>query len=181
MNLPAVPRLLSLLLGLTFVVSYEINRERRRATSIRPQRSIATKRQANRVYEKWQFKVGSLADADTLRVVKNGRELQLKLCGIETPQQKSELALESRDYLESLVAKGDGTIFITPVTLDKYGNTVAELFVPIGDQKVVLLNSQMVSRGYAWHDKKHSSNCPSRRGLVIAERIAREKKLGVWK
>ena len=56
---------------------------------------------------------------------------------------------------------------------------VAELFVYTGNKNAFFLNSQMVSRGYALHDKKHSNNCPSRRGLVIAERVAKDKKLGV--
>ena len=82
----------------------------------------------------------------------------------------------------SSIDKGDGsTVYLTPVERDKSGRMVAELFVYTGNRNAVFLNSQMVSRGYAWHDKKHSSNCPSRRGLVIAEKVARDKKLGVWR
>ena len=65
-------------------------------------------------------------------------------------------------------SKGGGTIFVTPVAIDKHGSTVAELFVLLGNKKALLLNSQMIADGYAWHEQKYSRNCPSRKGLVLA-------------
>ena len=100
---------------------------------------------------------------------------------MNAPDKERKLGIESCNYLQSLVSRGGGTIFVTPVAIDKHGSTVAELFVLLGNKKALLLNSQMVADGYAWHDKKHSSNCPSRQGLTIAERVAKDKKLGVWK
>ena len=108
--------------------------------------------------------------------------MEVGFCGIKTPNEQQELGIEARSHMRSLINKGDGsTIYLTPVEQDIQGRTVAELFVYTGNRNAVFLNSQMVSRGYAWHDKKHSSNCPSRRGLVIAEKVARDKKLGVWR
>jgi hypothetical protein len=46
-------------------------------------------------------------------------------------------------YLRSLVDKGDGTIYVTPVEKDRYGRTVAELYVPLGNRQALFLNSQM--------------------------------------
>ena len=121
-----------------------------------------------------------LALRDRLTVVRNGKEIEVSFCGIKAPEKRQGLEIEARDRLKSLIDKGDGkTIYITPVEADTQGRTIAELFVAL-ENKALFLNSQMVADGYAWHDWENSNNCPSRRGLVIAERVAKDKKLGVW-
>ena len=51
--------------------------------------------------ERWQLKPGSIYDGDTLRVVRDGEELKIRLCGIDAPEIKQPLGIESRDYLRS--------------------------------------------------------------------------------
>ena len=145
-----------------------------------PIKPVMAKPNPEQKYQAWQLR--SIDDSDRLTVVRNGKEIEVKFCGIKAPEERQELDIKARDYMRSLINKGDGsTVYLTPVERDTQGRMVAELFVYTGNKNAFFLNSQMVSRGYAWHDKKHSSNCPSRRGLVIAERVAKEKKLGVWK
>jgi endonuclease YncB( thermonuclease family) len=56
-----------------------------------------------------QVKPGSVHDGDTLRVVRGDEELKVRLCpkgyrfayGIDAPEIKQPLGIESRDYLRS--------------------------------------------------------------------------------
>ena len=56
--------------------------------------------------EEWKVKPGSIYDGDTLRLIDSDRELKIRLCGIDAPELKQPLGIESRDYLRSLIAKG---------------------------------------------------------------------------
>ena len=68
--------------------------------------------------EAWKVKPGSIYDGDTLRLIDSERELKIRLCGIDAPELKQPLGIESRDYLRSLIAKGDGTIYVLPIEKD---------------------------------------------------------------
>ena len=132
--------------------------------------------------EVWSVKPGSIYDGDTLRVIKGNRELRIRFCGIDAPEKKQPLGIESRDYLRSLIDKSNGTVQIMEVEIDRYGRTVAELFVPLksNPEQEIHLNSAMVEAGMAWHYEKYSDNCIDRDGLAIAQQLAKEEKLGVW-
>ena len=133
-------------------------------------------------FENWKVKPGSIYDGDTLRVVRGNEELKIRFCGIDAPEKKQPLGIESRDYLRSLIAKGDGTIHVLPIEEDRYGRTVAELWIPIKPdyEAEIHLNTAMVEAGMAYHYEKYSGNCESAENLVWAENIARDEKLGVW-
>ncbi len=132
--------------------------------------------------EKWQVKEGSIYDGDTLRVVRGNEEKKIRFCGIDAPEIKQKLGVESRDYLRSLIAKGDGTIYVLEVESDRYGRTVAELFMPLKDSpgQEIHLNTEMIMAGMAWHYEQYSGNCPNQYGFEIAESIARDEKVGVY-
>jgi len=92
------------------------------------------------------------------------------------------LGVESRDYLRSLIAQGNDTIHVSPIEQDRYGRTVAELWIPIKPdyEAQIHLNTAMVEAGYAHHYQKYSDSCVSAENLGWAEEIAKEDKLGVW-
>lgn len=130
--------------------------------------------------ELWQ--VNSIHDGDTLRVRRDNEELKVRLCGIDAPELKMPLGIESRDYLRSLIAKSDGRIHVLPIEEDRYGRTVAELWIPIKPdyEGEIHLNTAMVEAGMAYHYQQYSGNCESAENLGWAEKIARDDKLGVW-
>ena len=132
--------------------------------------------------EQWRVKPGSIYDGDTLRLIGNERELKVRLCGIDSPELAQPLGIESRDYLRSLIAQGDGTIHVLPIEKDRYNRTVAELWIPIKPdfERQIHLNTAMVEAGMAWHYEKYSGNCESAENLGWAEKIAKDEKLGVW-
>ncbi|MEM6614504.1 MAG: thermonuclease family protein [Cyanobacteria bacterium P01_C01_bin.72] len=132
--------------------------------------------------QQWRVKPGSIYDGDTLRVTRGNEELRIRICGIDAPEIKQPLGIESRDYLRSLIDQGNGTIHVLPIEQDRYGRTVAELWIPIKPdyEGQIHLNTAMVEAGYAYHYQQYSGNCESADNLGWAEKIAREDKLGVW-
>ncbi|WP_036487111.1 thermonuclease family protein [Myxosarcina sp. GI1] len=131
-------------------------------------------------FEEWQLKPGSIYDGDTLRVVRGNEELKIRFCGIDAPEKKQKLGIESRDHLRSLVERSNGKLLLVPIEQDRYGRTVAEVYAHDRRSSAINLNLQMVRDGYAWHYEKYSANCPTGNDYAIAERLAREEKLGVW-
>ena len=132
--------------------------------------------------EEYTVKEGSIYDGDTLRLIGNNEELKVRLCGIDAPEKEMPLGIEARDYLRSLIAKGDGTVYLVRAGEDRYGRTVAELFMPLKDKpdQEIHLNTEMIMAGMAWHYKQYSGNCPNQYGFEIAESIARDEKVGVY-
>lgn len=130
--------------------------------------------------EVWQVKEGSVYDGDTLRVVRGNEELKIRFCGIDAPERKQPLGIESRDYLRSLVDISNGEVLLIPIEQDRYGRTVAEVYVKDSDDTAINLNVQMVRDGYAWHYERYSGNCPIRNEFAIAQEMAQSENLGIW-
>lgn len=128
----------------------------------------------------YQVVAGSIYDGDTLRVTDGRSETKLRFCGIDAPETDQAGGIESRDHLRSLVAQGDGNVIVVPVEIDRYGRTVAELFIAIGGEQEIHLNSQMVADGHAYHYARYSSSCPNKDSIVRAEAMAKEQSLGLW-
>jgi endonuclease YncB( thermonuclease family) len=170
----------SLLIGLILVFIGVL--ANRKTISGSTEKAIASVLFKDNYAEQWQVKPGSIHDGDTLRVVRGSEELKVRLCGIDAPEIRQPLGIESRDYLRSLIAKSDGRIHVLPIEEDRYGRTVAELWIPIKPdyEGEIHLNTAMVEAGMAYHYKQYSGNCESAENLGWAEKIAKDDKLGVW-
>ena len=132
--------------------------------------------------EQWQIRSGSVVDGDTLKVSKGNEELTVRLCGIDAPQMQQQFGIESRDYLQSLIAKSNGTIHILPIKDNRSEIPLVEAWIPIKPdyEGQIHLNTAMLEAGLAYHYEKYSSNCESAENLVWAEKIGKDEKLGVW-
>jgi len=122
----------------------------------------------------------SIYDGDTFRVRCSGREQKIRLCGIDAPEVKQPLGIESRDYLRSLIAKVSNQVIVIEMDRDRYGRSVAEVLLesPSGEQSV---QEEMLKGGFAYHYKQYSGNCHNRDVFDSAEAIARSQQRGVWK
>ena len=130
--------------------------------------------------EVWQVKEGSIYDGDTLRVVRGQEELKIRFCGIDAPEKKMPMGIESRDHLRSLVDISNGEVLLVPIETDRYDRTVAELYVKDSRSTAINLNVQMVRDGYAWHYERYSGNCPIRDEFAVAQELAQDEGLGIW-
>ena len=134
-----------------------------------------------RKFEKWNLKPGSVYDGDTLRVVQGNEELKIRFCGIDAPEKKMPMGIEARDHLRSLVEIDNGKLLLVPVEKDRYGRTVAEVYVKDSKSTTINLNVQMVRDGYAWHYERYSGNCPLGSEFAIAQEAAQKEGAGIWK
>lgn len=133
--------------------------------------------------ETWQLVPGSIYDGDTLRVQRGPEEVKVRLCGIDAPEKNQPQGIASRDYLRSLVARGDGSIIVVPIERDRYGRQVAELFVKPLDsppEQELFLNGEMVQAGMAYHYARYSDTCENRDAIAQAEEMAQANRAGVW-
>ncbi|MEN9871990.1 MAG: hypothetical protein RLZZ171_2982 [Cyanobacteriota bacterium] len=102
----------SLLVGLILVLIGVL--ANRKAINGSTEKAIANVLFKNNYAQQWrrsayplgQVKPGSVHDGDTLRVVRGSEEKKIRLCGIDAPELKMPLGIESRDYLRSVCPKG---------------------------------------------------------------------------
>ena len=122
----------------------------------------------------------SIYDGDTFRVKCDGREQKVRLCGIDAPEIKQPLGIESRNYLRSLIAKASNQVIVIEMDRDKYGRSVAEVLLesPSGEQSV---QEEMLKAGMAYHYKQFSGSCHNRDVFDAAEEIGRSQQRGVWR
>ncbi|MEG5236990.1 thermonuclease family protein [Microcoleus sp. AT9b-C3] len=123
---------------------------------------------------------GSIYDGDTFRVRCDNQEQKIRLCGIDAPEAKQPLGIESRNYLRSLVAQAKGQVIVIEMDRDKYGRSVAEVLLesPSGEQSV---QEEMLKAGMAYHYKQFSANCHNTDVFDTAEEMGRSTRRGVWR
>jgi endonuclease YncB( thermonuclease family) len=63
---------------------------------------------------------------------------------------------------------------------DRYGRTVAEVFVPISEEEEIAVNREMLLAGMAYDYKQYSKKCFNGHLYEGLEESARKEKKGVW-
>lgn len=119
----------------------------------------------------------SVRDGDTLRVrAQSGEVLKIRFACIDAPELKQPLGEESRNYLRSIVSKGNNKVKVQPITVDRYGRTVAQLWNNSG-----LIQSQMAVAGMAYGYEQYKKDCPNWTAIESTQAQAQKEKLGVWR
>jgi endonuclease YncB( thermonuclease family) len=128
----------------------------------------------------WQVKKGSVYDGDTFRAIDQTtkEEIKVRLACIDAPEKKQDLGIASRDFLRSLLNKGD-KVHLQVVDTDRYGRKVAIAFVPTPKGELAV-NGEMVKNGMAYFYRQYSDKCPQKEVYETVEREAKRKKVGVW-
>ena len=120
---------------------------------------------------------GSIHDGDTLRLRSSkGEILKVRFACIDAPELKQPLGEESRNHLRSIIKKGNNKVKLQPITTDRYGRTVAQLWNGNG-----LIQSQMAIAGMAYGYEQYKKDCPNWEAIESTQAQAQEAKLGVWK
>ncbi|MEP0923451.1 thermonuclease family protein [Leptolyngbya sp. ST-U4] len=121
--------------------------------------------------------VVNVHDGDTMRVLLNGKEERIRLCGIDAPELKQQLGEASRNNLRSLVNQSSNQVRLTVVDVDRYGREVAEVFSLSG----TVLNVEQIKSGNAYLYRQYASNCPHKAQMEQAETAAQQSRQGIWK
>jgi micrococcal nuclease len=140
--------------------------------------------------------VTKIVDGDTLYCEKPDKnELKIRLIGIDAPEsyktakayrdaERSDKSIEkikemgdmSKAYISSMIKTGDRvTLELDVQTEDKYGRTLAYIYLPDGS----MLNELMVKEGYA-KVMTIPPNVKYQERFIEAEKYARENQRGIW-
>ena len=117
----------------------------------------------------FEGKVVSVSDGDTIKVIKDGKQVKVRLAAIDCPEKKQPYGQKAKQFTADMVAGKSVKVWETDT--DRYGRIVG--FVFIGDKN---LNKELLSAGLAWHYKKYSSD----HELAKLENQARVAKRGLW-
>jgi micrococcal nuclease len=118
----------------------------------------------------WEGKVVGITDGDTIKVIKDGIQVKVRLAAIDTPEKGQPYGQAAKKFTADLVA--GKIVKVWPTDTDRYGRTIAFVFVDGVD-----LNKELLKAGLAWHYKQYSRD-PE---LAKLEFEARVKKVGLWK
>ena len=116
----------------------------------------------------------SVGDGDTIRVKdKSGAKVTVRLACIDAPEtSQGSSGKWSTQTLKGMIQ--GKSISIKPQVKDRYGRTVAEIYV--GSPNI---NLQMVRKGAAFTYRQYLKQC-DRDAYLNAESMAKREKQGVW-
>jgi micrococcal nuclease len=119
-----------------------------------------------------QARVVSVADGDSLAILKDGVRTTLRLAEVDAPERTQPYSQVSRRNLIAL-CKEARVIAVEPVGLDRYGRNVAHVYCD-----GVHVNWRQVQDGLAWCFPKYLTQPAV---CLPIEREAREARRGLWR
>ena len=133
----------------------------------------------------YELKSKSVYDGDTFRVINpiTQEEIKIRMACIDAPEKKQDLGIASRDYLRSLLNTNPEKLVVIKKEKDRYGRTVAEVFIPTGKgDEEIPVNGMMIKSGYAYYYSEYSKSCEDNATIYAnLEKEAQRSRLGVWK
>ena len=125
---------------------------------------------------------GSIYDGDTIRVNCGSGETKVRFACIDAPEVKprQEYGIESRDYLREILANGEMKVKVDALKTDKYGRTVAELWVN-ERHGWELLQSLQAGGGTVWAYEQYKADCKNWDAVSGVASRAKAQKLGIWR
>jgi micrococcal nuclease len=111
-------------------------------------------------------------DRDSIAVLHDGRQEQIRLWGIDCPEKNQDFGSKAKHATSILVfAK---VVEVEPVTVDRCGRSVA--LVRIGN---TLANEELIRQGLAWVFTRYCDR-PICQEWKALEEDARQAKRGLW-
>jgi len=123
----------------------------------------------------WTVECVHVTHGDTIRVKKEGREIDCLMYGVHTPGRgKKPWGKAAREYTSRAIL--GKTIRIDPITKDSRGRVVGLVYTPAGE----MLNEELIENGLAeFHRRFCTSNVLCVK-LNYLERQARNIGSGMW-
>ena len=91
----------------------------------------------------WTGKLVGVTDGDTIKVLNKGKEVKVRLYGIDCPEKGQAFSRKAKQFTSDMVFGKE--VEVKWIDTDRYGRTIA--IVAIDKQ---LLNEELVKAGYAW-------------------------------
>src|SRR5215475_14298619 len=115
--------------------------------------------------------VVGVLDGDTIEVLHKKHPERIRLNGIDCPEKGQAYGKKAKQAASELVFGKQVTL--QTHGLDKYGRTIADVFLPNGTN----VNHELVKDGWCWWYRKYA---PGNMVLEELERRARASGLGLW-
>lgn len=119
----------------------------------------------------FEGKVVGVADGDTITVLRDREQIRVRLYGVDAPESGDAFGKVSKRFTSDLVF--GRTVRVEAVDRDRYGRTVAKVFLPDGRS----LGDELVRNGYAWWFRQYAA---TDRELERLEAGARRERKGLW-
>jgi micrococcal nuclease len=120
----------------------------------------------------WSGKVLGVIDGDSIIVLHDGRQEQIRLWGIDCPEKHQDFGTKAKQATSALVF--NKIVDVDPVTKDRYGRTVA--FVRLGD---TLLHEALIRQGLDWVFTRYCDRAICQEWKKL-EGEAQNAKRGLW-
>jgi len=117
-------------------------------------------------------KVTSVADGDSVTVLRHGRPVRVRLYGVDAPELGQDYGPRAQKLAAALADQE--TVIVRVRDRDRYSRVVG--LVEFADGRV--LNREMLKAGLAWWYRKYAPGLDEFKDL---EKKAREAKLGLWR
>ena len=134
------------------------------------------------------YPVIKVVDGDTLVIEMDGKNVTLRLIGLDTPETVDPrkpvqcFGKEASEKAKQILAGTSVRIEMDPSQgeLDKYGRLLAYVYVPADVRpEGILVNEYMIAEGYG-HEYTYNLPYKYQAEFKAAERKAREEKRGLW-
>ena len=119
-------------------------------------------------------------DGDTITVRRGGQKIKVRFACIDAPELKQPMGKKSRDYLRSLINSSNGKVGLNIIKSDRYGRSVAEVWINSAESGTELVQSRMITAGMAYSYGQYKSDCPSWEAVKNAQEYAKSNRFGVW-
>jgi len=121
--------------------------------------------------EQFTGTVVRISDGDTIGVLRGGKEVRVRLHGVDTPEKAQAFGTQARKFTGDFVFQQTVTVDIRDT--DRYGRLVGDVLLPDGRS----LNQELVKAGLAWWYKPYA---PHDTTLAQLEADARAAQRGLW-
>jgi endonuclease YncB( thermonuclease family) len=120
----------------------------------------------------WTGKVVGVTDGDTIKVLREGKQVKVLLYGIDTPEKGQSFGNKAKKFTAKFAA--NKMVKVEPMDTDRYGLIVA-LVTVYGKS----LNKALIRSGYAWVYRKYCKESFCYEWEKI-EYFAKRAKAGLW-
>jgi endonuclease YncB( thermonuclease family) len=133
-------------------------------------------RDSNTALTSGPYVIKNIHDGDSFNLqAKNNAVVRIRIAGIDAPERTQPYAQKSKAALEAMLNKGP--IRLDPVTVDRFGRWVANVYVNDTD-----IGLAMVNQGWAWYFRRYKDDLQTFQQIrfELAEQTAKQKRLGLW-
>lgn len=129
------------------------------------------------------YKVVSVVDGDTFKIIYNQKEEKVRLIGVDTPEsvhadksKNTKYGKIASEYVKELLKSQNVKLEFDVSSKDKYGRLLAYVYLENGE----MLNEKLLKEGYA-QMATYPPNVKYVENFKKMQKQARENKVGFWK